>query len=200
MIAHSARDWFGSGFSASRIDSLKKQLDIGAPQTLQVKVGARVLLTRVLYLPPCPDTGAPAELMPGSLGTVVSGADTDPDANSMFVEFDQHPGARCAVSAVSLEVRSADNPDDIVAKRVQFPLIIGYAITIKRSQGMTLDKVIADFSVSDWCAVGFAYVAQSRCTRRSDIRMIGMKRKHIVVDEQSIRFAEGLPFFKSTRC
>ena len=45
--------------------------------------------------------------------------------------------------------------------REQFPLIVCYAITVHKSQGVTLDKVVYDISAPEF-ASGLSYVAVSR--------------------------------------
>lgn len=45
--------------------------------------------------------------------------------------------------------------------REQFPLIVSYTITVHKSQGVTLDRVVCDISISEF-ASGLSYVAVSR--------------------------------------
>ena len=53
--------------------------------------------------------------------------------------------------------------------RTQIPLIAGWAITVHKSQGMTLDKVVVD--LEDCWSTGMAYVAVSRCTTLEQMYM-----------------------------
>lgn len=70
----------------------------------------------------------------------------------------------------------------------QFPLILAYAITIHKSQGMTYQQIACD--VSDTFAKGQAYVALSRCTTLGGLYLLEKISKTSVfsVDEDVKKF------------
>ncbi len=70
----------------------------------------------------------------------------------------------------------------------QFPLMLGYAMTIHRAQGKTLDSVIIDMSRGAF-AHGQTYVALSRTRRASDMHIMRPLGVHdIIFDNRIIDF------------
>ena len=77
----------------------------------------------------------------------------------------KHNDELCSIEPVCLELNAYADEDGNVAKQVlasfvQYPLRLAYAITIHKSQGMSLDDYICD--VNDIFASGQLYVALSR--------------------------------------
>lgn len=70
----------------------------------------------------------------------------------------------------------------------QFPLNLGYAMTIHKAQGKTLDSVIVDISRGAF-AHGQTYVALSRTRNASDMHVAApLRPKDIIFDERVLNF------------
>ncbi|EAQ87096.1 hypothetical protein CHGG_03715 [Chaetomium globosum CBS 148.51] len=142
---------------------------------LPLCIGARVMLTENIW--------TPAGLVNGALGTVrdiawAAGVDWRQEApNIVAVEFDSYEGPPMCPAGFSVEgapqgVNYANVvpifqslreflKGRIVCTRKQFPLTIAYAITVHKSQGMTVEKAVVDISERDF-QPGLLYVAVSR--------------------------------------
>ena len=70
----------------------------------------------------------------------------------------------------------------------QFPLQLGYAVTIHKAQSKTLDRVIIDTDKGIF-APGQLYVALSRTRKRTDMTIKSrLKEKDVILDERIEQF------------
>lgn len=138
---------------------------------LPLCIGCRVMLTRNLW--------ANVGLVNGAQGTVydiswAEGANVENDPPQIImVAFDNYTGPPFLLPGGE-ELRDGGRPvvpilrvqHEFVLRagtglRKQFPLLVCYAITVHKSQGITLDKVVYDISEPEF-ASGLSYVAVSR--------------------------------------
>ncbi len=76
-------------------------------------------------------------------------------------------------------------------------MVPAYALTIHRSQGISLQQVAIDFgTISTWIPSGMAYVALSRCTRMEGLWVRRLKRTHIVVNEYAAQIMQDIDKLK----
>ena len=159
----------GRGAAATNSDAAGR-----LSEKLSLCVGCRVMLTRNLW--------SNVGLVNGAQGTIShiswsadTPADTDPKDTPpevVMVVFDNYTGPpfvhdgedlRCSgkLAVPILRVRQEFMIGDVSCSRTQFPLVPCYAITIHKSQGITLDKVVCDLTAKEF-ASGLYYVAVSR--------------------------------------
>ena len=80
--------------------------------------------------------------------------------------------------------------DRVVAERMQYPLRLAYGITIHKSQGMTLDKLVVD--CSRIFERGQAYVAMSRVKTLEGLFIKNFEPEKVLVDSRVAEFYENL--------
>ncbi|MEK7166570.1 MAG: PIF1 family DEAD/DEAH box helicase, partial [Patescibacteria group bacterium] len=133
-----------------------------APAELQLKKGALVMFVRNNY-----EKG----YVNGTLGKVVGFTGSD----FPIIET----ASRTRITALPAEWTIMED-DKIVAQIRQIPLRLAWAITIHKSQGMTLDAAEIDLSKS--FIEGMGYVALSRIRSLSGLKLLGLNELALKVN------------------
>jgi len=95
----------------------------------------------------------------GTFGKIVKVYD-----NYVKVEIDNNT---YNILKMEYEVKNAD--DKVIFRCIQYPFQLGYACTIHKSQGMTLEKIAVD--MNDHFGKGMTYTALSRCRSSEGLSM-----------------------------
>jgi len=143
-----------------------------APQALELKQGCKVMLLKNLDFK--------KGLINGSCGTVL-----EMEEDSILVKFEN--GLEEVIPKHTFE---AYRDGELIVSREQYPLRLAYGITIHKSQGMTLEKLVVDCNRIFEC--GQAYVALSRIKTIEGLYLKSFNPNKVVVNEQVINFYESL--------
>lgn len=138
--------------------------------TLKLKKGVRVMLTWNL------DTKN--KLVNGSCGYV-----KEMLVDNIIVKFDHLENA-IAINKQNFDI--LDENGKCLAKAKQIPLMISYALTIHKSQGVTLDKAIID--VGNCFCNHQVYVAISRVKTLDGLKLLNFDENKIIVNDFIIDF------------
>jgi hypothetical protein len=147
-------------------------------EVLELKPGARVMMIR---------NDPSGRWVNGSLGTVEHLGETD-----AFVKIgrETHRVAQQAWEKFRYEFDATSKAvsRSVVGSFKQLPLRLAYAVTIHKSQGMTLDKVYIDFDAGMF-AHGQAYVAFSRCRTLEGLELSRpLRPRDIIIDRSAFDF------------
>lgn len=146
------------------VEALKK--NCLAPEELNLKVGAIVMFVRNNF-----EEG----FVNGTIGKVVGFSDDD----FPIIETKN----RKTIVALPVDWAIEEN-DKVIARITQIPLRLAWAITIHKSQGMSLD--IAEIDLSRSFELGMGYVALSRVRSLDGIRLIGINDKALQVNPEVV--------------
>jgi hypothetical protein len=139
-----------------------------APELLRLKVGARVM---------CVKNNFEEGYVNGTLGIVVS------------CKENQDPSIRTASGKIIKIERASwkiEEDGKVKAEILQYPLRLAWAITVHKSQGMSLDAVEVDLSKS--FAPGMGYVALSRVRSLDGLTILGMNETALQVHGEVLEF------------
>jgi len=143
-----------------------------AGSILSLKAGARVMLLTNLNVS--------EKLCNGSCGTTLEFSD-----NHIIIKFDSGNTVAITRHLFKIEINKT-----LVASRLQFPLRVAYAVTIHKSQGMSLDA--ADIDFSNIFTAGQAYVALSRVRSLEGITLHGFSLEKILINHEARDFYNNL--------
>ena len=167
---------FEAEYSGKRekIEFLKKNCI--APEVLYLKIGAQVMMLKNTY--------AKDGVINGSIGIVVG---FSLKKGYPIVEFQN--GAEIVISPETWEIEKFDNIAGqlvVEAEMTQIPLRLAWAMTIHKSQGMTLD--CAECDLKDVFTEGQVYVALSRVKNLEGLYIKSFDINNIKASQKVIDF------------
>jgi len=168
--AYESTDVYAEG---SRDASVEKLLDERAPQCLTLKVGAQCILTVNL------------DVASGNAnGTAVQVIDIMDDGS---VRVKKRDGSTLVVTKYDFSI---ERKGQRIATRSQLPLILGWAITVHRSQGMSLDNV--EYDMTGAFGAGSVYTACSRARRLDGLEVKNFRADLIQTSAAALKFHQDL--------
>lgn len=142
-----------------------------APEILKLREGARVILLNNLNVK--------KGLCNGSIGTF-----RRKKGDLLICEFN---GIECSIPKAKFEIHEKSK---LVFEREQYPLALGWAVSIHKSQGMSLDSVAIDFSRI--FAPHQAYVALSRAKTYDGLYLKNLTKNSIFIDPKVVDYMKSL--------
>lgn len=155
----------------SYVETLKRSCL--ALETLTLKKGALVM---------CIKNNQEKRYANGTLGTVV---DFEKDTHYPIVNL--HSGRTITMTPETWELRDGDKKR---ASITQIPLRLAWAITVHKSQGMTLDAARVDLRRA--FVEGMGYVALSRVRNLQNLSLVGINRMALQISPEALEIDKQL--------
>jgi ATP-dependent DNA helicase PIF1 len=177
---------------AKRLEFLEKNLS--TPLILALKVGAQVMISANTHAPLVEDEHQRVKIVNGQRAVVV-----DLDADFVDVRLFNGDVVRlefyewCDARTVITKFKNGE-PDKITKEALasikQIPLILAWAVTIHKAQGLTLDWMVADFGRA--FAAGQAYVAISRAVTLDGMFLRAFSKKDFRHSQKVVEFYKSI--------
>ncbi len=155
--------------------------DLPAPRELKIKVGANVMFIK---------NDPEGRWVNGTLGTISECLDKKKKYIKVKINKKTHKVEREAWNKVrfTYDEDSDEVLEEVISSFKQFPIKLGWAVTIHKSQGLTLENCSVDLGAGAF-ATGQAYVALSRCKNLSSLHLQReLKVSDALVDPDIIDF------------
>lgn len=144
-----------------------------SPFKLELRVGAKVMFTKNNF-----EEG----YVNGTIGRVVGFADRNPRVQ---LENSEH-----VVEVKKAEWKIEDEHGEVKARCVQYPLRLAYAITVHKSQGMSLDSAV--INLSKVFEYGQGYVAVSRVRSLGGLKLLGASLESFHMHPKVVHFDQSI--------
>lgn len=150
-----------------------------AHENLRLKIGAEVM---------CIKNNFEEGYVNGTRGKIVSFLDSNDISGQVFTPVVELYNGKTVF--ITPETWAIEEDGKVKASIKQLPLRLAWAITIHKSQGMSLDN--AEIDLSRTFSYGMGYVALSRVRKLSGIRLVGFNREALSVDPKVLEFDQDL--------
>ena len=155
--------------------------DLPAPRELKIKVGANVMFIK---------NDPEGRWVNGTLGIISECLDKKKKYIKVKINKKTHKVEREAWNKVrfTYDEDSDEVLEEVISSFKQFPIKLGWAVTIHKSQGLTLESCSVDLGAGAF-ATGQAYVALSRCKNLGSLHLQReLKVSDALVDPDIINF------------
>ena len=144
-----------------------------ADEIITLREGAQVILLKNLDVV--------NGLVNGSRGVVIG---FEPESDSPIVEFDNE------IKTIEHQEFSLEVCGEIKAKRIQIPLALAWALSVHKSQGMSIDRLYVD--LKGVFEFGQAYVALSRARTLKGLKLAQFNTRAIKAHPDVIEFYDNI--------
>jgi ATP-dependent exoDNAse (exonuclease V) alpha subunit len=141
-----------------------------APEELVLKIGAIVMFVRNKF------SGATPVYVNGTMGTVVGF-----NGSNLPIILTRHGKVEAEKASWTIE-----DGGGVKAEIIQLPLKLAWAITVHKSQGLSLD--CAEIDLSGCFEPGMGYVALSRVRTLDGLKLLGLNELSLKVSERILEF------------
>jgi ATP-dependent exoDNAse (exonuclease V) alpha subunit len=160
---------------------------------LKLKKGAQIMLL---------NNDSLGQWINGTIGKIRKFEQDEEDEDVIVAELDNGDTARISPYTWKIYrffVKNNELRSEEVGSFRQYPVRLAFAVTIHKSQGKTFENVVIDVGRGTF-AHGQMYVALSRCTTLNGIVLKQpLKKNHILMDWQVVKFLTGLQYAQSAR-